>query len=259
MDKRITILVIDANEAYADNLCKSARENEEFFDAQYALNGSEGFEMLRLLKPEVVIIDFLMPVLDAMGFLRLLTREYRDEKPFVIINSFSIPPTMMAMAAENGADYFMIKPQPAVEVCNTIAAILRKESIPKHQYNEKEDDLDIKITRFLHCMGVPAHLNGYRYIRSSLKLALENLGAIMPITKNLYPYLAKEYNKTPYCIERAIRHAIKVSWDRGNKKIINDIFGYSPDTPYMGCPTNSEYIAMVADDLKMRIKHNISI
>lgn len=259
MDKNITLIVIDSDEKYADNLCKCAKEHDGFLDAQYALNGREGFELVRLIRPDVVIIDFLMPVLDAMGFLRLMKNEYKDKKPFIIINSLTIPRAMLATAAENGADYFMIKPQPMEEVCDTIVTVMGKEDVQKRIFDESESDLEIKITRFMHCMGIPAHLNGYKYIRSSLKLALENFGTIMPITKNLYPQLAKEYNKTPYCIERAIRHAIKVSWDRGNKKIINDIFGYSPDTPYMGCPTNSEYIAMAADDLKMRIKHNISI
>ena len=252
------MLIIDTDNSYSSELCRCAKSHPAFVDAQFSSNGREGFELMQIIKPDVVIIDFLTPVLDAMGFLRLVKKSNIEKKPFIVINSYTIPQTMLKAATESGADYFMVKPQAPEEVLSTVIDLLGASIADTYATPDDIDELDITITRFLHCMGVPAHLNGYRYIRSSLKLAIENIGALMPITRNLYPSLAKEYNKTPYCIERAIRHAIKVSWERGNKKVISDVFGYSPDSPYSVCPTNSEYIAMAADDLKIRLKHNIT-
>lgn len=260
MAENLTMLIIDSDRQYAKNLTDYAKSDSSFLDADYALNGNDGLELAELIKPDVIVMDFLIPGLDAIGFLRMLKSKTELKKPFIIINSYTITSAMLAVAAEQGADYFMMKPQPPSELCRTIAELVCASVKPKTPINKREDDtLDLKITKLLHCMGVPAHLNGYSYIRSSIKIAMKDISAINPITRNLYPQLAKKYNKTPSSIERSIRHAIKVSWERGNKKVIHDIFGYSQDSQYYGCPTNSEYIAMAADDLKMRIKHNIAI
>lgn len=259
MDNGITVLVIDSDINYAKELTSYIKGRDEFLDAVYVTDGNDGYKMMRIIKPDVVMIDFLVSGLDAVGFLRLLHKEPMENKPLIIIDSVAMLSSMLNAASEHGADYFMVKPQPYSEVCNTIVDLLNSESVREAPVIEKEESLDVKITRFLHYMGVPAHLNGYTYIRTSLKEAIEDLSSVIPITRKLYPALARKYNKTPECIERSIRHAIKVSWERGNKKIIHDIFGYSADTTYLGCPTNSEYIAMVADDLRLRIKHDIAI
>lgn len=259
MGKRITVLVIDSDVHYAKELTAYIKGREEFLDAEYSTNGTDGYQLMRAVRPDVVIIDFLVSGLDAVGFLRLLQNEYMPLKPIVIVNSVAMLSSMLSAAREHGADYFMTKPQPYSEVCNTIIDLVSVGATEEHTKEAPDDSLEVKITRFLHYMGVPAHLNGYMYIRSSLKRAIADLGSVIPITRKLYPDLAEEYHKSPECIERSIRHAIKVSWERGNKKIIHDIFGYSADTTYLGCPTNSEYIAMVADDLRLRIKHDIAI
>lgn len=259
MNTDITVLVIDSNKNYAKELTSYMKRRDEFLDAVYVTDGNDGYKMMKIMKPDVVMIDFLVSGLDAVGFLRLLRKEPMENRPLIIVGSVTMLSSMLNAASEYGADYFMAKPQPYAEVCNTIIDLLSPKSVKEVSLREEEENLDIKITRFLHYMGVPAHLNGYTYIRTSLKEAIEDLGSVIPITRKLYPALAKKYNKSPECIERSIRHAIKVSWERGNKKIIHDIFGYSADTTYLGCPTNSEYIAMVADDLRLRIKHDIAI
>lgn len=259
MRKEITVLVVDSDVRYAKELTAYMKERAEILDAVYSTNGNDGYRLTRAMNPDVVIIDFLVSGLDAVGFLRLLQKEPMPSKPVVIVNSSAMLSSMLCAASEYGADYFMTKPQPYSEICNTVIDLVNAGTRREFVKEENDDSLDIKITRFLHYMGVPAHLNGYKYIRSSLKRAVADLSSVIPITRKLYPDLAAEYNKTPECIERSIRHAIKVSWERGNKKIIHDIFGYSADNTYFGCPTNSEYIAMVADDLRLRIKHDISI
>lgn len=258
MDKKITLLIIDKDETYAKNLSGFAKSHPAFFDATYISTGVNVFETIEIIHPTVIITDFLIPGLDLIGFLRRLKQNYGEQKPLVIINSLAITTGMMQSAAGHGADYFMVKPQPYEEICNTIADLTDTGTTPITQ-SPDEDNIDIKITHFLHSMGVPAHLNGYNYIRSSLKLAIDDITTLDPITRKLYPMVAEKYNKSPQCIERSIRHAIKVSWDRGNKKVIYDIFGISPENRYHTYPTNSEYIAMLADDLRLRLKHNIAI
>lgn len=261
MDKGITVLVIDADVSYAKTLADYLRRQEGFLEAQYRTDGDEGYKMMNIMRPDVLIVDFLVPGLSAVGILRQLKTDCPAEKPKVIVSSVTMTRSMVNAATETGADYFMVKPQPFDEICSTILDLVGDKPIVVETKQENEDEygLDMTISRFLHYIGVPAHLSGYTYIRTSLIRAIDDLGSVLPITRKLYPELARQYNKSPECVERAIRHAIKVSWERGNKKIIHDIFGYSSETPYMGCPTNSEYIAMVADDLRIRIKHNIAI
>lgn len=260
MTENLTMLVIDSDKEYAQALSHYAKHSNLFLDADYAVNGKEALELTALIKPNVIVMDFLIPGLDAISFLRMLKNKSEYKNTLIIINSYTMTAAMLTTASEYGADYFTIKPQTPSELCRTISDLISSPTDTSTPLPASEEDgIDLKITRLLHYMGVPAHLNGYAYIRSSIKLAIGDITAINPITRNLYPLLAKKYNKTPGSIERSIRHAIKVSWERGNKKIIHDIFGYSPDSQYFACPTNSEYIAMTADDLKMRIKHNIAI
>lgn len=258
MNKNITLLIIDKDRDYAQKLSETAKSHPSFLDAFYICDGSAAFDTLELINPDFVITDFLIPGFDVMGFLRYLKTDYSRAKPFVIINSLTVTQSMIKSAGNHGADYFMIKPQPYIEICNTIAELADEKASP-FEPAENSDNIDVKITHFLHCMGVPAHLNGYNYIRLSLKLAIDDITTLDPITQKLYPAVAKKYNKSPQCIERSIRHAIKVSWARGNKKIIYDIFGISPENSSHGYPTNSEYIAMLADDLRIRLKYNIAI
>ena len=258
MDKKITLLIIDKDKEYAQILSETAKNHPAFLDAFYICDGSAAFDTLELIKPDFVITELLVPGFDVMGFLRHLKTDRIKTKPFVIINTLTITESMIKSAGNHGADYFMIKPQPYVEICDTISELAEEKNTPLPLV-DNGDNIDVKITRFLHCMGIPAHLNGYNYIRFSLKLVIDDINILNPITKRLYPTIAKKYDKSPQCIERSIRHAIKVSWSRGNKKIIYDIFGISPENNCHGYPTNSEYIAMLADDLRIRLKHNIAI
>lgn len=259
MKDKITLLVIDSDLNYAKGIVECAKSHPAFLDAVYACTGTNGLSMIELIKPTVVIINFLLPELDAIGILRQLRNTDYNARPFIIVVSQALTSAMMNTATEYGADYLMVKPQPAIEVCNTITDLINSTSTLTMPSDTTETGNDLKITQLLHCMGIPAHLNGYKYIRSALKSAISDISSLYPITQRLYPQLGEEYNKTPQSIERSIRHAIKVSWERGNKKVLHDIFGVSPDNMYRNYPTNSEYIAMLADDLRLRLKHNMSI
>ncbi len=259
MNDKITLLVIDHDTSYAKSIVDFAKSHSAYLDASYATTGIDGIDMMENIKPTAAIINFLLPGLDAIGILRKLKSLNKNIKPFIVIAATAMTSAMISAATEYGADYFMIKPQPPNEICNTIADLLTTSCNTLKASDSQTENIDIKISRFLHTLGIPAHLNGYSYIRSALKLAIDDISVISPITQRLYPLIADEYSKTAESIERSIRHAIKVSWERGNKKVLHDIFGVTPDNLYYSYPTNSEYIAMLADDLRLRLKHNIAI
>lgn len=261
MENKITLLVIDSDKKYTTEITDYAKNKREFLDVEYAQNGLDGLELTKIIKPSAVVIDFFVPQLDAIAYLRHINNIYSEkDRPLVLIYSSVTSSQMQSIALSYKANYFMTKPQPPSEICNTIIDLLSSENSSRSKTVPREaDNIDVSISRFIHCMGIPAHLNGYNYIREALKLAMDDINVLNPITRKLYPIIAQKFNKTPYCVERAIRHAIKVSWTRGNKKVIYDIFGYNSDSNYLCCPTNSEYIAMLADDLRLRLKHNIAI
>ncbi len=255
MSEGITMLVVDADTEYAKGLSEYAKTRDEFLDTDYATNGLDGYRQIMMVKPDVIIMDFLLSGLDGIGLLRQLKAKTEEQRPKVIINSGTMLQTMLNAASEYGADYFMVKPQPFSEVCNTVTDLIKKED-GRVKDEEPKEKLDIRLTKFLHYLGVPAHLKGYQYIRAALRLSIEDIGRVTPITRRLYPELAVMYNTTAECIERSIRHAIKVSWERGNKKVLGDIFGYSSESSYGGYPTNSEYIAMVTDEIRIKMRYD---
>lgn len=257
MNDKITLLVVDSDAGYASSIVDCAKLNPAFFDAAYSTTGTDGLAMIEDIKPTAAIINFLLPELDAIGILRKLRTLNRAVKPFIIVAAQTMTDSMLSMATEYGADYFIVKPQPPDEICNTIVDLLNTPHT--EQPISLDEDIEIYISRFLHYMGIPAHLNGYEYIRTALHLAIDDISIISPITQKLYPKLSEIYHKSAQSIERSIRHAISVSWDRGNRKIIYDIFGVTPDGAYDNHPTNSEYIAMLADDLRLRLKHGIPL
>ncbi len=261
MDKGISILVVDDDEQYAKELVSYAKTCGDFFEAEYALNGIEGCHMVMLMRPDIIILDTIMPLLDGIGFLRRLKGCGLQKKPLIIMNSFSQLTNLMGTAAAYGVDYFMIKPQSCRGICETALDLYNSapHSDVTRAARKDSDELEKNITLFMRGLGVPAHLDGYRYMRSALMLTVKDVTMLTPITKKLYPAIAQIYNTNKGCVERAMRHAIDVSWTRGNKKLLNDIFGYCTENSDMSRPTNSEYIAMASDDLRLRLKHGMPV
>lgn len=260
MNSKLQILVADDDEAYAKELCACINTQDGFAAAGYALNGAEALELAQILRPDAIILDLLMPVLDGIGFLRRLEVPGTRKKPIIIMMSQSSIPKIITAAISNGADYFMVKPQSCRVICDTIrdlksaAAAIR----PDEAIHENSLAIENHISRFIRNLGIPAHLDGYKYIRDAIMLATADMSILTPITKKLYPVIAERYGTTNSCVERAIRHAISVSWIRGNRNMFNDIFGYSADDSARR-PTNSEYIAMAADDFRLRCKYGVNL
>ena len=257
--KNLSILIVDNDKNYVKELKWYLKNSELFSDVSSAADGEEALEMTRLLLPDIIIMDIVLPKLDGIGYLRMLNREKKDYSPFIIINTASQLPGILKTAIGYGVGYFMVKPQKPESICDTITDLFSEDSTKQNNVYNSEYTLEERVSGFLRHLGIPAHLNGYKYIRSAIIHTTNDIAELPPIPQKLYPRLAREFDTSSGSIERSIRHAIGVSWKRGNKKLLGDVFGYSPDTIGTRQPTNSEYIAMAADDFRLRLKHETAL
>lgn len=208
---------------------------------------------------DVVMLDIFMPKIDALGIIHAISQNTHIKFPaFVILsncNSDSLERELMAA----GASYFVLKPFDVKNLADRIITIIKNKSkeiccaLDKIQSKTIDDTMEINVTEILHQIGVPAHIKGYHYLRTSIIMSVKNPDIINAITKQLYPSVAKQFSTTPSRVERAIRHAIEVAWDRGDVDVLNSYFGYTIHNE-RGKPTNSEFIAMISDKLRLSIK-----
>ena len=193
-------------------------------------------------QPDLLLLDIVMPELDGFGVLASL----EGKKPTVIMMSQLATDGFVQKAMQYGASYFLAKPfdyNALVRVINNFTS-----SPPRAQQTKKNKNLDEKIANLFISVGIPAHIKGYQFLREAIKMTIETPDIINSITKRLYPGIAEHYQTSPSKVERAIRHAIEVAWNRGKIENINNVFGikiYSPNDK----PTNGEFIALVADKL----------
>ena len=256
MEKKISVLIADDNKEYADKLSRSLTSDFKINVCGVASDGFQVLEMVDILKPDVLIIDVVLPRLDGIGVLERMSMKKLDKIPKIIVST-SLRQEQLAQSCMNyGADYFMVKP---VNVESLIGAIKRScgEMVFGGGFsfqNQPMLDTETMVTDIIHEIGIPAHIKGFQYLRYSIMLVIDNLDIINSITKKLYPTVASHFNTTASRVERAIRHAIEVAWDRGDPDVINTIFGFTVANS-KGKPTNSEFIAMIADKLRLRIKN----
>ncbi|MGP4072433.1 sporulation transcription factor Spo0A [Piscibacillus sp. B03] len=229
-----------------------------------AYNGRECLTMIEDTNPDVLILDIIMPHVDGLAVLEKMRELNLDELPNVIMLTAFGHESVTKKAVELGATYYMLKPFDLdllkEQVLQAAGAIQQK---PMHfdQPGQsavkptKKIDLDANITSIIHEVGVPAHIKGYLYLREAISMVYHDIELLGSITKVLYPDIAKKYNTTASRVERAIRHAIEVAWNRGNIDSLSSIFGYTVSVS-KAKPTNSEFIAMIAD--KLRLEHKVS-
>lgn len=208
--------------------------------------------------PRVVLMDIFMPRLDAIGVMNSVREmELAVEPRFMITSSFSSPMLEQEIMTA-GACYFFLMP---FDVDIMVERIMKLAGLPAgagktigEREAKGEPDLELMVTEIIHQIGVPAHIKGYHYVRESIMLAVKQPEIINSVTKLLYPTVAKKFDTTPSRVERAIRHAIEVAWDRGDVDTLNSYFGYTIHNG-RGKPTNSEFVAMIADKLRLRLKN----
>ncbi len=217
-------------------------------------DGEELCSRIKSEEPDVVFMDAFMTRLDAIGVMRVIKKEKIKKPLFIVFSSFHS--TVLEREIMNsGADYFMLKPYDIEQLCENISVLLKNgNDKPLTPLKIDAFGIELKVTQILHEIGVPAHIKGYHYLRDSIMMSVEKPEIINAVTKQLYPSVAKKYQTTSSRVERAIRHAIEVAWDRGDVDVLNSYFGYTIHND-RGKPTNSEFIAMISDKLRLQIKN----
>ncbi len=252
LNNKKTVLIADDNGNLTHELAAYINMQPDMTAPAVAENGEEAWGLIKELKPDVLILDMVMPKLDGMSVLKRMKNI--SPKPVIIAYSVSALQKTIETASNLGADYYLLKPQSCETVADTIRELTKPETAASASSSQKKEvDLEALVTEFIHELGVPAHIKGYQYIRTAIMMVVENMDMLNYITKQLYPDIAHAYNTTASRVERAIRHSIEVAWTRGKPETMNEIFGYTIHTG-KGKPTNSEFIAMVADRIRLQIK-----
>ena len=254
MVSNLSVLLTDEKDDATLKLAAVLRSNK--MDVRMcAKNGAELLKIYEELKPEVIIMDAFLQHIDAMGVISRINMNDPVKRPMIIVISAIDNPSFEREITRCGVDYYFLKPIDPQMVAERIVQILSWKGVGVPSRYEQPENLDIIITENLHQIGVPAHVKGYRYVREAIKITIENPEMLNSVTKVLYPTVAKSFKSTPSRVERAIRHAIELAWDRGDVDVLNSYFGYTIQS-HRGKPTNSEFIAMISD--KIRLKRKVS-
>lgn len=214
-------------------------------------DGAKVIERLANECPDVLLIDSFMAHLDALGVLRELKSMKNEKQPMVMVLSSTDNERIENEILSNGADYYFLKPYNPKMLAERIVQFASIHTEPVSKNGVK--DLEVVVSRIMHQIGVPAHIRGYQYLRHAIILSVTDSEMISSVTKILYPTVAKTFKTTPSRVERAIRHAIEVAWDRGDVDVLSSYFGYTIQND-RGKPTNSEFIAMISDNLKLQMR-----
>lgn len=253
MNNKLTVLIADDNRQLTDKTADYLKQQSYISEVYKAYDGEVAWEMIQQVKPDVLLLDIIMPKLDGMGILKRINGSGLNKITTICI-SVSGSDRTMETVMNMGAQHFLIKPQTPEAVSDVIRALTDNvEAVQTNTQTQKNYDLETIVTSVIHDLGVPAHIKGYHYIRTAIMMVVENMDMLNYITKRLYPEIAKKYQTTASRVERAIRHSIEVAWTRGHQETMNEIFGYTIHT-YKGKPTNSEFIAMVADRIRLQLK-----
>lgn len=277
MQGPIRILLVDDNREFVEMVREYIERQDDMALVGVAYHGEEALELISRENPSIVLLDIIMPHLDGLGVLEALQES--EQRPKIMMLTAFGQESMTQRAVSLGANYYILKPFDLDILGKRIRQLeddfwcqsnefmqtnlgMNMEFITNTQYlpvilspmSEIPPPAlvnhDAEVTRMIHLMGVPAHVKGYQYLRDAIVCVLEDINLLNAITKGLYPRIAERYNTTSSRVERAIRHAIELAWDRGNIEYMNRFFGYTINLD-RGKPTNSEFIAMVADRLRM--------
>lgn len=256
----IKVVSIDDNQEVRETLKNYFKTCPDLEFVGEAENGQDGYELINTLKPDAVILDIVMPKLDGLGLLEKLAQENISSN--ILIYSAIGNDAVVQKTFSLGAKYYIMKPCEAQDIATRIRQASKSSPssvsvISAHSGSLiTENNLESVITDIIHDIGVPAHIKGYNYLRDAITLCIKDDEFINSITKLLYPTVAKNFSTTSSRVERAIRHAIEVAWNRGREEVLTDIFGYTIDTN-KGKPTNGEFIAMISDSIKLKMKNAI--
>ncbi|KUO78145.1 MAG: sporulation transcription factor Spo0A [Desulfosporosinus sp. BRH_c37] len=270
MQRPIRVLLADDNREFVEIVKEFIERQEDMVLVGVAYHGNEALELISREEPHVVLLDIIMPHLDGLGVLEKLQNS--SQRPKIIILTAFGQESMSQRAVNLGANYYILKPFDLDTLGKRIRQLhddfpdsfngvqqtnagINVKSMSNVQFSNgilppTTKNHEVEVTRMIHQMGVPAHVKGYQYLRDAIVNVVLDVSLLGAVTKELYPMIAEKYQTTPSRVERAIRHAIELAWDRGNVDFMNRFFGYTINVD-RGKPTNSEFVAMVADKLRM--------
>ena len=268
MNEKIKIVLADDNRDFCQVLKEYLSNEDDIEILGIAKDGIEALDLVSRTQPDVLVLDVIMPHLDGLGVIEKLNSMNLDKMPKIIVLSAVGQDKITQSAINLGADYYIVKPFDFVIFINRIRGLVSNKNtvvesksrcnmdikMTKTDFVKNVGNIETEITNIIHEIGVPAHIKGYLYLREAIKMVIDNVELLGAVTKELYPSIAKKFNTTPSRVERAIRHAIEVAWSRGKVDTINQLFGYTVHNT-KGKPTNSEFIAMIAD--KLRLEHSM--
>ena len=260
METKTRILIADANPDFSSLLSDLIAGEKDMEVAGTADNGVDALALLRDCKPDVLLLDLVLSKLDGLELLRRVGET--GATPHIIVLSGFVNSKVVGECSALGADYFISKPCDPAALLARIRQLCGEEhgegtqsgyELGAPRQNRGDAGLESVVTEIIHEIGVPAHIKGYQYLREAIILTIKDMDMINAVTKALYPEVARKFSTTPSRVERAIRHAIEVAWDRGDIEVLQKFFGYTVSN-IKGKPTNSEFIAMIADHLSLKKK-----
>ena len=252
MNHLSTVIIADNTEEFCNSLSAALQKSGRFQVLGTANDGEQTLRMVTERKPDILVLDLMLPKRDGLSVLKAIST--MERRPITLATSGFVTEFVASAAANLGVRYLMLKP------CDMQALIDRLEEIRggenSRKFPAKQPDkasIETLVTGIIHEIGVPAHIKGYQYLREAIIIAVGDMDVINAITKVLYPQVAKTFQTTPSRVERAIRHAIEVAWDRGDLDTLQRFFGYTVSNT-KGKPTNSEFIALIADKLQLQLR-----
>ena len=263
--EKLNVAIADDNERMVDLLSTLVKGDKELELVGQAVDGQEIYKIIKEKEPDVVLLDIIMPKMDGITVMEKLNEDpsVRKLPAFIIISAVG-QERIIEDAFRLGACYYIMKPFDNDMVLNRIKQFrkfgkgIRRENRGTGNLGRageiSEKNLQIDVTDIIHEIGVPAHIKGYQYLRDAIMMSVEDMEMLNSITKILYPTIAKKHQTTPSRVERAIRHAIEVAWSRGKMDTIDALFGYTVSNG-KGKPTNSEFIALIADKIRLEYEH----
>ena len=261
--ERLNVAIADDNDRILDLLGEVIGNDKDLTLVGKASNGEEMYQIIKNKEPDVVLLDLIMPKMDGLSVMERVSedRNLKKSPNFIVITAVG-QERITEDAFKKGASYYIMKPFHNETVLNRIKHIQSEVHSRRNigggtlQPHEKKPPLSLKthVTNIIHEIGIPAHIKGYHYLRDAIIMAIEDMDVLNAITKILYPTVAKKHQTTSSRVERAIRHAIEVAWSRGKLDTLEALFGYTVSTG-KGKPTNSEFIALIADKIRLEQKH----
>ena len=252
MDNQTTVMIADNTEEFCTGLASALQRTEGFRVVGTANDGEQAVRLIEEKQPQILVLVMMLAKRDGIGVLKAIGA--MERKPKVLATSGFMTEYVASAAANLGVQYLMLKPCDMTALTERLEELRggQNQKLPQNRPSGKPN-IEAMVTSIIHEIGVPAHIKGYQYLREAIIIAVNDMDVINAITKVLYPQVAKAFQTTPSRVERAIRHAIEVAWDRGDLDTLQRFFGYTVSNT-KGKPTNSEFIALIADKLQLQLK-----